>query len=420
MDLVIFYAPEKACLTYYINNDSAGYKIEFPFSYIKNITLEHGAPNEPSGMPPHPRGLVVELTRPPNFFMDSSGTGGFHQCGDFTEDQQASQVMVHHLGGHPKILYGQLAKLMSLDSYQNRHLTFDPNALAVSAPVSPHITRPASQPNHMAHPQLAMFQENGFGMPPPGPRGHKRTRSRSVPAPIEFSMMNAPPMPSLHIQRPSTTITDPSIFAPMPQHANHLGTMGANLRIETATGYGMDYRQPLSATTTGTASEFASPALFPTTQSDNIPQGDVNTNFNLPYLSPMANNGHMINPSISPLSAYSHGDPVIANQSPPLGNFHRSPSADFLSISHDHPSALQDEGAFLSEMYSKQNLNLPMHSPSALSPSALSASAIPDDSNMSLQLHDDSARSSEEVDFRSMVNFGTIDPSSLSPENAGI
>lgn len=42
MDLVIFYSPDKACMTYYINNDSAGYKIEYPFAYIKNITLETG------------------------------------------------------------------------------------------------------------------------------------------------------------------------------------------------------------------------------------------------------------------------------------------------------------------------------------------------------------------------------------------
>jgi len=40
MDLVIFYSPEKAIITYYINNDSAGYKIEFPFAYIKSIELE--------------------------------------------------------------------------------------------------------------------------------------------------------------------------------------------------------------------------------------------------------------------------------------------------------------------------------------------------------------------------------------------
>src|SRR5947207_15489345 len=84
-----------------------------------------------------PGGLVVELNRSPNFFMDSSGSGGFYQCGDFTEDQQASQVLVHHLGGHPKALSGQLAKLVSLESFQNRHSPFDPNAIPASTPVPP-------------------------------------------------------------------------------------------------------------------------------------------------------------------------------------------------------------------------------------------------------------------------------------------
>jgi len=37
MDLIIFYSPDKACMTYYINNDQAGYKIEYPFAFVKNI-----------------------------------------------------------------------------------------------------------------------------------------------------------------------------------------------------------------------------------------------------------------------------------------------------------------------------------------------------------------------------------------------
>jgi hypothetical protein len=35
--------PEKCCVTYYINNNSAGRKIEHPFSYIKSISLQCGA-----------------------------------------------------------------------------------------------------------------------------------------------------------------------------------------------------------------------------------------------------------------------------------------------------------------------------------------------------------------------------------------
>ncbi|KAL8658675.1 MAG: hypothetical protein Q9226_000846 [Calogaya cf. arnoldii] len=407
MDLVVFYAPDKACLTYYINNDSAGYKIEYPFSFIKNITLENTGPAEdPSGMPLKPRGLLVELSRPPNFFMDSSGTGGFHQCGDFTEDQQASRVLIHHLGGHPSTLSGQLAKLVSLESFQTRHTLFDSHAIAASAPVSPVIPRPASQPNHMTHPHLAQFQETGFGMGPPSlPRGHKRTRSRSVPCAVDFSMLQHP-MPSFHIQQASTTVTDPSIFAPIPQHHNSLGPLGPNLRIDTSSGYGLDYRQyPLSAATTNSPSEFASPSFYPSAA--NVEPG-VAANYNqygLPFLSPMMEHPNLIQPSVSPLSAFSsHGDPVIADQSPPMGHMHRSPSADFLSLAQDHQSTISDDGFMLSEMYSKQNLNLPMHSPGI------------DDSGSHVNFHEES--SGEEMDIHQLIPFGTIDPSSLSPENA--
>lgn len=408
MDLVVFYAPDKACLTYYINNEGAGYKIEYPFSCIKNITLESGdSAEDASGMPSGPRGLLVELSRPPNFFMDSAGTGGFHQCGDFTEEQQASLIMVHHLGGHPKVLSGQLAKLVSLDTFQNRHNPFDQHIMAASAPVSPMAPpRPSSQPTgHMLHPQLALFQDNGFSMQPP-PRGHKRTRSRSVPVAVDFSAL--PPMPSFHIQRPSTNMTDAEIYAPNPQHHNNLGFMGPNLRIDTASSYGLDYRQyPMSPGTTNSPSDYASPSFYPSGPNmDGQPASNFNS-YSLPFLSPMGEH-HSINPSVSPLSAYSHGDPVIADGSPPLGNMHRSPSADFLSISQDHHNAMSDDGFSLSEMYSKQNLNMQMHSP---------GHPI-EDPDMGMQMHEES--SSEEMDMHNMVSFNQIDHSSGSPEKIGI
>lgn len=410
MDLVVFYAPDKACLTYYINNDGAGYKIEYPFAYIKNVSLENGDPAEDvNGMPSRPRGLLVELNRPPNFFMDSAGTGGFHQCGDFTEEQQASLIMVHHLGGHPKVLSGQLAKLVSLESFQNRHSPFDSQLMAASAPVSPMgPPRPSSQPTgHMAHPHLAMFQDNGFGMQPP-PRGHKRTRSRSVPVAVDFSTM--PPMPSFHIQRPSTNMTDADIYAPIPQHHNSLGPLGPSLRIDTSSGYGLDYRQyPLSAATTNSPSEYASPSFYSSSHMENLPASSYNPSYSLPFLSPMGEHPNTINPSVSPLSAYSHGDPVIADGSPPLANMNRSPSADFLSISQDHHSAMSDDGLLLSDMYSKQNLNMPMHSP---------GQHAMEDSEMNFQMHDES--SSEEMDLHNMVSFSHLEHSSLSPERSGI
>lgn len=59
MDLLMFYRPDKCRITYYISNDSTGYKIEFPFALIKDITLENGE-SQPAanGTPPRPGGLL--------------------------------------------------------------------------------------------------------------------------------------------------------------------------------------------------------------------------------------------------------------------------------------------------------------------------------------------------------------------------
>jgi hypothetical protein len=399
MDLVIFYSPDKACITYYINNDNAGYKVEYPFAHINKITLDDGdgstdvqANGQKSG------GLIIELSRPPHFFMDAQGSNGFYQCGDFTEEQQASQVMVHHLGGPPKVLSGQLAKLVSLEAYQNRHgITFDHNLIAASAPVSPVGHRPASQPNHMPRAHVGMFQESQFGMSlHPPPRGHKRTRSRSVPIAVDFSMLHNP-MPSFNFQHePATQMADPNIFAPVPQHQNSLGPLGPNLRIDTSSGYGMDFRQyPMSAATTTSPSDYASPSFFTTgTQVEAMPASTFNTPYGLPFLSPMVDPTNMVGPSVSPLSAMSHGDPVIANQSPPLSNMHRSASADMFQMTHD-VSNLSEDGLNLSDLYSKQSLALPMHSHSP----GIEGSV-------------------DDLDLHNLVSFGNLDPSSLSPENA--
>jgi hypothetical protein len=417
MDLVVFYSPDKACITYYINNDSAGYKIEFPFAFIKQISLESGESDQnASGLPPRPSGLVIELSRPPNFFMDSSGSGGFYQCGDFTEDQQASRIMMHHLGGHGKVLSGQLAKLMALESYRNRHSHFEMNTIPASAPVSPAmaIARPASQPSvQFARPQvppphIGMFQDShkhaGIGLHPGRGAGHKRQRSRSVPAAIDFSMLHSP-MPTFHIQQPSGHLhQDLEIFQPLPQHPGQ-GATGSNLRVDTSQpGFGMDFRSfPLSTTTTATQSEFGFPSAH---QSLTMSATDFNTPYNLPFLSPspMIDPVHMLPPSHTPLSQMSHPDPVIADHSPPLSGMHRSASADMFSMTHD--ANLPDDGIMLSELYSKQNLNLGMASPCL-------------DEGAMMPLHDMSEyhtpRESMELP---LMPWSTIDPSSLKTDNS--
>ncbi|KAL9109806.1 MAG: hypothetical protein Q9227_005509 [Pyrenula ochraceoflavens] len=421
MDLVIFYSPDKACITYYINNDSAGYKIEFPFSHIKNITLDNGEPNpNNNGAAPRPGGLVVELNRPPNFFMDSSGSGGFYQCGDFTEDTQASQIMTHYLGGHPKVLSGQLAKLVSLESFQNRHSPFDINAMPASAPVSPTlgIARPASQPSaQFARPQphIGMYQQEGgyvgMGLQPGRGLGHKRQRSRSVPIAIDFSMLHSP-MPPFHVQQPAQYFNhEHNIYAPMPQQPRQ-GPIGHSLQIDTSAGYGMGFRQPPASATATSPSEFASPGFFhPQPSAESMPAAQYNTPYTVPFLSPspMMDPGQIVQPSVSPLSHISNRDPVIANQSPPLPGMDRSASADMFTMP-EHPSNLSDDGLMLSEMYSKQNLNMPTPSPGF---DGAGLMPMPEnDFQIATEYH-----TPQESMEAPMMPFGTIDPNTLTQDN---
>lgn len=144
---------------------------------------------------------------------------------------------------------------------------------------------------------------------------------------------------------------------------------------------------------------------------DSMPAASYNTNYGLPFLSPMPEHPQILQQSMSPLSAIGHGDPVIANQSPPMANIPRSPSADMFSMTNEHQSSMSDEGLMLSEMYSKQNLNLPIRS------------AEMDDANLEMHLNDphlnDPQPTNDEMDLHNMF-FGTVDPSNLSPGNLGL
>lgn len=411
MDLVVFYSPDKGTITYYINNDQAGYKIEYPFSYVKNIYLENneGDPNKHGG-------IVIELTRPPHFLMDHSNATGFSPVSDFTQDHQATHCLVHHLGGNPKVLSGQLAKLVSLEAFMNRHnphnpinhhtlqhaqaqhVFHDPHAISMSAPVSP-TARPSSQPNFAQPHHVGMFQEQ-WGLAPSHvhlhsgamrPQGHKRQRSRSVPGPVDFAMFQNQPMPSFYIQPPGEMGPpqhNPNIYAPSPQQPPQVN---ANLRIDTQAGFGLDMRQyPMSATTS--ASEFPpSPGFFPNAH-DN---GQISTpGFQPPYqhtfLSPMpgadnTGNGQQMYNGPS--------EPSIVEQSPPMAMLGRPGSADIYH-GNDGSCAVSEDGTSLNEMYSKHALTLPMQSQS---PS---------------YMHSQQA----ELDMDQLVSFDNIDHEDLSPE----
>jgi len=413
MDLVVFYSPDKGTITYYINNDQAGYKIEYPFSFVKNIYLDNneGDPNKVGG-------IVIELTRPPNFLMDHSNAAGFSQVGDFTQDHQATHCLVHHLGGNPKVLSGQLAKLVSLEAFMNRHsphnplnhhnlphvhspqMFHDPHAISMSAPVSP-TARPSSQPN-FAQPHVNMFQEQWGNIShlhsgAMRPQGHKRQRSRSVPGPVDFAMFQNQPMPSFYIQPPGDMGPpphNPSLYAPTPQQPPQVN---ANLRIDTQAGFGLDMRQyPMSATTS--ASEFPpSPGFFPQAhESGPIGTPGFQAPFNHGFLSPMP--GGESTPSVpGPQMSYTGpSEPSIVEQSPPMAMMGRPGSADMYA-GNDGSCAISDDGASLNEMYSKHALNLPIQSqsPGYIQPQQA------------------------ELDMDQLVSFDTVDHDDLSPEAIG-
>jgi hypothetical protein len=204
-----------------------------------------------------------------------------------------------------------------------------------------------------------------------------------------------------HLQQPmpQQQMHNPNLFAPAPLAHNAFSPLPASLRIDTTSDFSMDFRHyPISAGTTASPSDYASPAFFTTGAPSSEP---MQTNpafqqnpYSLPFLDPMADHTNMTGPSMSPMSALSHGDPVIANQSPPLTGMHRSNSTDFLQMAHD-ASNLADDQLALSEMYSKQTLSLPMHShsPGLEGPS-------------------------DDLAMQSMVSFDALDASSLSPENS--
>ncbi|KAA8648805.1 hypothetical protein EYZ11_004026 [Aspergillus tanneri] len=401
MDLVVFYSPEKACMTYYINNDSAGYKIEYPFSYIKNITLESGE-HQSNGVPPRPGGLVVELNRPPLFYMDSSNSGGFYQCGDFTEDQQASQLMVHHLGGHPKVLSVQLAKLVSLESFQNR-LAY--GNFAMSAPVSPaFIQRPASQPNQFAPALMGVFPDRSHLTVPTAARGHKRQRSRSVPVAVDFSAMQVP----LSYNMPQTPApfhhTDSSIYAPVPQPAHPLAM---NLRIDTSAAYGFDPRgHPMSATTTASPSDFASPSIFTTSHGETTPvASSMGTPFNMSFVSPQVDTSNLATQSASPYSTVSHADPMIADHSPPLSNVAHT-SQEMYTLRSDNHSNFADEGMSMNGMYPKHNINFTLQTSMGLNSNTFELPV------QGLRTH---ASPGVQGDYHSMTSMENVDPNSMAP-----
>lgn len=356
-------------VTYYIQAQDTGFRIEYPFSSIKSMwmdPIDSGANGEEGY-------IVVELIQSPLFTMDQ-GSNGWFQCRDFTEDQQASTVLKHRLGGNSKVLASQLGKLTSSDTYRNRfELLEAPASFGQQRPfafpaVSQLEPRPSSQPNRVVHPHSGMFQEQAFQTnnqpsrnmgPPVTPQrmvGHKRQRSSSVPVAINFGPRAQPNAPFTfnqhyhhhnHFRHPASNANPQQnqIFAPTPQYPNQnfqyppqaaYGQIGPPLHIDPAAGFNFDFSSsssvppPLSATTgtTPPSSEFEHSLYPPASLPDLYSAPPTQTTFNSTFLSPVMDSPHVQEQSASPATNVDEQlVPASASLSPPNGLF-RSHSAD--------------------------------------------------------------------------------------------
>lgn len=146
----------------------------------------------------------------------------------------------------------------------------------------------------------------------------------------------------------------------------------------------------------------ASPSEFPPSpgfiaQNGNDNSAMMTPGYGTPYggafLSPMVNAENGIPTSVSPLPFSSAGEPSIVEQSPPMGMMGRH-DTDGLYGGQDGSCAVSEDGTNMNDMYSKHNLNLPMHTGS---PGFVQSQQA-------------------ELDMESLVQFDTVDPASLSPE----
>ncbi|KAI5289167.1 hypothetical protein KEM52_000887 [Ascosphaera acerosa] len=401
MDLVVFCSPDKASMTYYIHNDSAGYKIEYPFSAIRNILLTSpDAKHNVGGSSGMQEGLAIELNRPPQFFMDTSNSGGFHQCEDFTEDHEGTNTLVHHLGGPAKTLSAQLARLLALESFRNRHYPtaastgagagYSHPYIAAPAPISPAVHDFVERVPPQSHefPQMrsrSVSQQHYLGAELRAPRGHKRQRSRSVPTiPVNIVHALQPqsmPPPFFPVQPPHSSHTQygtPTF--PAHPHPGRMQSLAGHLQIDTSSPYPVHTHTafPMSATSASPGfSPFftAPPPPPPPAPAAHHMDGFVTgPQYSMSYfpMSPMteaspANIAHFGSPlsHVSP-SEQAFSDQLSPTMLSPTGYQHSSTTATMYPYSTrpDHTPVvtgpLQDNNLVIqevSDMYSKQTLD---------------------------------------------------------------
>jgi hypothetical protein len=207
--------------TYYINNSSTGFKIEFPVAFIRSIKIEHVVRKKHNdgsftpGRDDHRGCVMIELIQPPLFYSEHRGTAGWQLCHDFTQGLVASTILTHALVGPYDALQVQMNELASMSpelasrllmedvpQFQYLPSSEDDRSSAASgdrsrrhssaASTMPPPTRPASAvPAQFARQHLtpgpAFNSSMGGARVRPSFQAHRRTRSRSLPTSVNVS-----------------------------------------------------------------------------------------------------------------------------------------------------------------------------------------------------------------------------------------
>lgn len=225
MDLVCYFSAMEGRFTYYINNSSTGFKIEYPVGAINQIKMEHmvrtdqtngnSTPGREDAK--HRARIMIELTQPPLFYSEARGAGGWQHCHDFTEGLIASRIMVHTLVGPYKELQAQISELAAISpdlasrlmiNEQPQYLSMNEDERtagttgdrnrrhsstgAMAAPPRPASTIPPT-PMQFSRQHLTPAPVGVFNGSLGGPRirqsfqAHRRTRSRSLPTAVNVS-----------------------------------------------------------------------------------------------------------------------------------------------------------------------------------------------------------------------------------------
>jgi hypothetical protein len=184
--LICFFTRNLRNVTWYLQSESIGYKLEVPWSNIIKITFD--GPFAPT-MPETVEGVeswvghaIFELSRPPQFFMevfrlDSNAADierrvgrfgtSWRQCTDFTEAQQATTNMTHVIAGSYHDLRKSIEQLNHSDAQFAGQVIFKDLAAQneLQSMGFPNNSAAMPQPPSPALPMLSLYSQ-GPSLPP--------------------------------------------------------------------------------------------------------------------------------------------------------------------------------------------------------------------------------------------------------------